>query len=864
MTAPDDPPSNELHAHDSQRIYQAAGNQYIFGQPPSAPPTIAYSLPRDTAAFTGRDEEVQRLINPIREALGDSGIIPIEAVDGMPGVGKTALAVHVGHLVKQDFPDGQLFMDLHAHTDGQAPVEPAVALEALLSADGVPPNQIPAGVDARTALWRGRMAGRKTLIIVDDAAGSTQVEPLLPGADRCLVIITSRRRLTGLSIRYAPMTLSLDTLTRDEGIALFIRLAGREPAPGDQEDIANLVHLCGFLPLTICLMAAKFSAEPQWSVAELVSDLTATQDRLAHLYAEDVAIPAVAFDLSYRDLPPARQRFFRRLGLHPGADFDAYAAAALDDIDRHDARRHLEALYEDHLVTQPVRGRYRMHDLIREYARARAWQDPPEEAEQAVTRLLGYYAYVAGVASHQVATRPLARTSVRPPATPDVSRPERARAWLRAEFANVMAGNAHANNRGLHRHVVALTAALAPLTRLTGPWHEAIAMHHAAALAAQAIGDRAGRADALWYLGVHLRRTGDYQGAGTVLRDALDIYRDLHERLGEADALKELGNLRRMTGRLTAADMALQSALAIYRDLGDRDGTAAALTTLGTLRFLANDCQDAARILTEALTIFQELGDRRGQAGALLNLGVIRRFTDDYPGALQALHGALAGYTDVGDRLGRANVRHNMGILHGQVEDYPEAARALREALESYQQLGDRLGQANALKQLAIVYRNTEDYPLSVESLREALAIYRDLGDRFGQADALNNLAEAQRLLGEFPAAMNALQRAQTLYRRLGSRLGQAKVANRTGALVLQCGEVGEAIRHYELARGLALEAQSPSEEAHALEGLAWCCLKQEDVESAATRLRQALAIYRRIGAPEATRAAALLDTLGA
>jgi transcriptional regulator with XRE-family HTH domain len=331
------------------------------------------TLPRDIAAFTGRQYELGQLMARWAEAAGEDGVVSVHAIGGMAGIGKTTFVVHAAHRLAGRFPDGQFFLPLHAHTPGSGPVEPADALVSLLLTAGVPAHQIPPGVDARAARWRDYAAGKKILLVLDDAAGHQQVRPLLPGTPGSLVLITSRRRLAALE---DADVVSLDTLTPPEAAGLLARLAGRAGVtPGDPA-VAQLAALCGYLPLAIGMAGRQLAHHPAWTPADLAADLAAARDRLELMAAENLSV-AAAFGLSYTDLDDAQRRLFHRLGLHPGPDIDAYAAAALDDTTVSQARRQLEALYDQHLITEPARGRYRFHDLLREHARALAAADDP-------------------------------------------------------------------------------------------------------------------------------------------------------------------------------------------------------------------------------------------------------------------------------------------------------------------------------------------------------------------------------------------------------------------------------------------------------------------------------------------------------
>jgi hypothetical protein len=336
---------------------------------PAGLPAVALrSLPRDTAAFTGRTRELDGLVAAVYGTAQSLGVVGIHAVDGMAGIGKTAFAVHAAHRLAVRFPDGQIFVHLHAHSAGQRPVDPADALAALLLAAGVAPQRIPPDLEARSAAWRGHLAGKKVLLVLDDAASTDQVRPLLPGSAGCLVLVTSRRKLTALE---EAVPIGLGTLPPGEAAVLFVRLAGRPGLQPGQRGVAEVAQLCGYLPLAIRLAGAGLRHHPAWTVSDLAAELATARDRLAALQAEDISV-AAAFDLSYQDLTAVQQRLFRRLGLHPGSDIDAYAAAALDGTDLHITRRRLGELYEHNLIGEPAHGRYRLHDLLREHAWALA------------------------------------------------------------------------------------------------------------------------------------------------------------------------------------------------------------------------------------------------------------------------------------------------------------------------------------------------------------------------------------------------------------------------------------------------------------------------------------------------------------
>jgi len=395
----------------------------VRGQAPGVAAAAAIrTLPRDTPNFTGRRQELAQLLEALVPAAADGGVVGIHAIDGMAGIGKTTLAVHAAHRLAERFPDGQFFLPLHAHTPGQRPVDPADALASLLLTAGLAPQQIPPGVEARAARWRGQVAGKKILLLLDDAASHQQVRPLLPGTAGSMVLVTSRRRLTALQ---DATVISLDILPSGEAAALMARLAARPGVRASDAAAGELSGLCGYLPLAIGMLASQLRHHPAWTPAELAANVTAARDRLALMHAEDVSVGA-AFGLSYTDLTAAQQRLFRRLGLCPGPSIDAYAAAALDGATLDAARRGLEGLYDQHLLTEPSPGRYQLHDLLREHARALAAADNPAESDAATGRLLDYYLHTALAAGRHFARPPAARRPAthrpRPPTCPTSGR----------------------------------------------------------------------------------------------------------------------------------------------------------------------------------------------------------------------------------------------------------------------------------------------------------------------------------------------------------------------------------------------------------------------------------------------------------
>jgi tetratricopeptide (TPR) repeat protein len=707
---------------------------------------VTFSLPPDTPAFTGRVTE----LHEITTAAGSGGAVAIHAVDGMPGVGKTALAVHAAHLLRDEFPDRQLFVNLHAHTPGKEPVRPEDALAGLLSATGADPRFVPADLDGRAAMWRNRLAGQRAVLVLDNADSSSQVSPLLPGSAGCLVLITSRRHLGDLPGAVAPAL--LDALRPGEAQEMFTRLAPR--AADDPGEVAILAELAGYLPLAISLLARVLARHPEWTLADLAAE---TRAGLLALTAEHDSI-AAAFSVSYQHLDPALQRLFCLLGVHPGTTTDAYAAAALAATSPGEATELLDALHAEGLLTETGHRRYGMHDLLRRYARHHAPSNlGAAGSQQALYRLLDYYQRAATLAETRLARQtrpgPVAGPPARLPAIPPLADAPHALAWARTERASVLACLDHASRAGEHARVIALTAGLAGLLRYDGPWPDAITRHTTAIQAARNLGDK----------------------------------------LAQANATSDLAEIRLLTGDYPAAAEALEHALATYREVGDQLGQANALTGLGIVCQLTDNYPGAAQALEQALGSYRHLGDRRGQANALTNLGIARELTGDYPGAAQALEQALRSYRHLGDRRGQANALTDLGVIRRATGDHPGATHALEQALDISRDLGNQLAQANALTHLGAVRQQTGNYPAATQALNQALSIFRDLGDRGGEAVTLNETGTLNRVSGDLAQAQQCHQQALDLARAIASPWDQAHALAGLGRCALTAGHTKEA-----------------------------------------------------------------------
>ena len=775
-----------LHARilagDTARVQVAA--RPPAGQAP-APTPVAARVPRQLPAapghFTGRYAELDLLTGlPDRFYAVTGGTVMVSAADGMAGIGKTAVALHAAHRLSDHFPDGQLFVDLHGYTKGHPPRKPGQALAAFLRVLGVPTGQIPEDTEECAALYRQCLADTRTLVVLDNAADEAQVRPLLPGHPGCLVLVTSRRRLRGLDDACG---LSLDLLPPADAVSLLRAVAGPDRIPAEDPLSDEIAQLCGRLPLALRIAGALLRHRPAWTLQRLAT-LLHDQHRQAQVLSDGERDLGTVFDLSYLALDEQHQRLFRRLGLVPGPDADAHAAAALLMCDPGLAAGLLEDLVDHNLLIACAHGRYRMHDLIRAHARTLADSDPHRLREDALDRLLHYYAHTARTASTPIARNPRAAPHGPAPAhSPVLHDPEVARTWLRIERDNLEAAHTHARTSALHRHALALAAGLAEILLTDGPFTHALDLHQSAATTAQRLGYPAARAAALKDLGVVRRQTGDLSGASDALTQSLETFRAIGDRFGEATALADLGLVRYATGDLPTATDALTEALEIFRAIGHRFGEATALTELGRVRRMTGDLSGATETYTRALEIFRAIGHRLGEAYALEILGEVRQTAGDLSGAAVAVTQALEISRAMGHRHREATALGTLGCIWRMTGDVSAAYDALNRAIEIFRAMGHRANEAWALNHYAATVAAGGDLPGALALYQQSLAMNRELNKPDDEAIALEGLGECLTASGNAEEGIMHLHHALEIAQRLGLRTDVYRIQDRLADL---------------------------------------------------------------------------------
>ncbi|MBC9713275.1 tetratricopeptide repeat protein [Streptomyces sp. TRM66268-LWL] len=719
--------------------------------PPDAPRPPRNDLPRDVPDFTGRADELDAVLAAVEASR-------VVAVDGMAGVGKTCLAVHAAHRLAETYPEAQLYLDLHGFTEGREPLGPDPALRTLLAALDVPSERIPqeGGIEPLAAVWRAELAHRRAVIVLDNAVDAEQVRPLLPGAGPSVALITSRNRLLGLD-EVPPV--SLDVLTPEESAELLTRASGDGGGPEgrlgrDPESTAEVLRLCGQLPLALRLAAARLRHRPGWTVGILVERM-----------AEGANEFDTAFAMSVRQLDHATGRFFRLLGLLPGETFDPYVAGALADLPPRTAREMLEDLLDAHLVQERAPGRYRLHDLVHQHARrACVEQDAQALRDKALGRVLDYYVHTAAAADAAMpflaGTR--APSAGEPPAAlPQFADKRAALFWYVTEYTNLMAAFEAAVATGADRHVCELP---------------------------------------------RFMRTYFARRCGTThLNFLFERSLDAAHRLGDpwqlAEAHSDLGFARYNAGRLAEADAAYASALPLVAETGDTRSQAELAMRRGYLKWDAGQVEEPLELFREAGALYEEAGSPAGaahakayEAWALLQLG----HPDE---AARLARAALAVPHDDPAWPPALTARITLGVALAS-EAPEEAMEHLRQALDLSREDGHRHNEAWCLNCLGVAQRRMGRYEEALASHREAFALLDALFEDHWKIHFLDDYAETCRLAGLTDQALQLHREALELAPRVGNRHAEA-LAHEGLAAVLEDTDPAAAERHREAGRAI-------------------------------------------------------------
>jgi tetratricopeptide (TPR) repeat protein/DNA-binding SARP family transcriptional activator len=690
-------------------------------------------LPRAISDFTGRAAAVEQLL-----ALASGDAVDVVLIDGMAGAGKTTLAVRVGHLLADRYSDGRLYIDLHGHSERE-PVEPSVALDSLLRQLGVPAERIPDSLDDRSAMWRAELSGRRALVVLDNAADSAQVLPLLSGGRPSLTLVTSRQRLSGVD---GAASLRLDVLSELEAVALLSRVVGAriDSDPGSASEVARL---CGYLPLALRLAAARLANRPQWSVADLAVRLREAGVPLAELAVPGRTVVA-AFTLSYRQLDERARSVFRRLGLHPAGDFGEHVAAALADLPLAETRSTLEDLVDAHLLETRTPGRYRLHDLLRDYAASLTDADPEGERDTALRRMTEVYLYATASASRlleryehcmELALEP---TSLVIPAITDL---DEARSWLAAERRNVLAVSRLADDRGWRREVCQLARVIWVHLHTESYVTDQVAVQERALAAASELGEAALLASAHNYLASGYWRQGRCADAAEHLEQAIMLRRRSGDRLGEVRSLANLAGVVAHLGRYTEALRYFEATLVLWQELGTGEGLVDGYAGLGNVLMQLGRYDESLAYLRQSLWLARRGGRPRELGIPLGELGRLRVLRGDLRLAMLLLRRALATKRSLNNRYGGAEVLSDLGLVHRGLRRYDEAVRHQREALAIMVDGGMLGGECLVLNRLGNTLFEARQLEEAHDLHRRVLHLAERINYRIEEARAHDGLA---------------------------------------------------------------------------------------------------------------------------
>lgn len=728
-------PSVELQQLHHAILNRDPALDAVRPSPPTAlPAPTPRELPADVAAFTGREEELA-LVAKVLATVSQPGPVVISAIDGVGGVGKSALALHAAHRVADLYPDGQLYVDLQGATAGLAPLDPLEVLGRFLRALGVAGDQVPDQVDEAAARFRSQVAGRRLLVVLDNAADQAQVRQLLPGTPGCGVLVTSRRSLFGLS---GADQLRLGLLSEAEAVALLRRLVGAERVAAEPSAAEEIARWCGYLPLALRIAAARLVARPEWPLARLAQRLSDTRQRLDELELAEVGVRA-SLAVSHEGLTGgddpverAAAEAYGLLGVWDGPQLSVGVAARLLDQPERHAERVLERLVDARLLDTPAPGRYQWHDLLRLYARedaAARYTEP--QRNSAIARVLRFYVATAWHSS--MLLRP---GDYRPEWIEDhwftggieFPNADAALEWLETERVNLLAAVTQA------AAVAELAAAAVPLAYalfgfLLDHHHlrDLAQVNQIALAAAQRIDDRAGQASALNDLGVAHERLESYDDALDYYQRSLAIRQEVGDHLGAAATLQHLGEAYGRLGRYDEAQGALRRGLTINRQVGNQAATAHNLLTLGMIYEQLDRCLEAQDCVEEAVDISREVGDPSGEERGLNALGTIYMRLGRHRTAHECVQQGIAMSRKAGHRWREAEGLYRLGTIHHAEQQYTEALDCYQQSRAICQELHHHDDEAEVLRELGVTLRALGRVDEARSRWQEALSIFEDL-----------------------------------------------------------------------------------------------------------------------------------------
>jgi DNA-binding SARP family transcriptional activator/tetratricopeptide (TPR) repeat protein len=839
---------------------------------------VPWQVRPDIADFTGRDEAVdtvERLLRGDRHSDNGTTAVVISAIAGKGGVGKTTLAVHVAHRLRAEFPDGQLYVDLQGA--GPDPVDAGTALTRFLRALGADDEALPTELDERVALYRATLTDRRVLVLLDNAADEAQLRPLIPAAPTCAVLVTSRSRLATLEGAYPVL---LDVLTFDAAVQLLARLAGVDRIHADPAAAAEIVELCGRLPLALRIAGAKLRARPHWDAERLARRLRDERGRLDELSIGDLEVRA-SLALSYQNAEARHRRAFRLLGLTTAPDFAPWVLAALLDEPLPAAEDLLDELVDQQLLEPAGRDvpgppRYRFHDLLRVVAREHLASDElPEVRDAARARLLATWLELARAAATGLEGMQGLRLEVETPTagpTADTALVERAAAapadWFEAESAGFFAAVEVAHAAAAWDLAVELAVLSVGFHEVQLDWRDRFRALELGLDAAARSGDPRAHAIVTWAIGELHRDRSRLTESMQWLSRALSAFTDLGDRRGEAYTLRALADAERAHGDLDDASAHIRRSIEAFGELGDVLGEAISLGSLALLRWSQGRVRDAVRDFDRCRELLETPSIRtpkstsealRWAADLYEDLGEWSLATDCYKNALPSLR-AVADHRDI------AYAHRGLGIIQAAQGRHHDAARSLDAALSRFREARSSRGEVETVLTAALRYA-AADPAVRPPFLGSRRAETRELvrsgmarADQYGETRIAAFAVHALGLLADPPEGLRLLADALRRVRALGQRRDEANVRLSLGDAHLAVGDHAAAATELSAALAMYREFELPYWTARALDRLGELHCRRGDTRYAVEAWQEALALFDRLGAADAER---VRDRLG-
>lgn len=745
-----------------------AGGTASAGSAVPPPPRVSRpaQLPARVGYFTGRARELAGLDRLLVEPGAEARIV---AISGPAGMGKTALAVQWAHGIRDRFPDGQLFLDLRGHEPATA-VAPTDALGQMLRGLGVPADRVPAELAEQTALYRSLLHDKRVLILLDNCRGADQVLPLVPANEASLLVVTSRRQLAALATYHAVHLVSLDVLAHADALALLGRVSGAERVDREPAAAAELVALCGRMPLALRIAAAILAASGDRPIGELATSLAA-ENRLDALAIEgDARSVRTVFASAYHGVSRDAARLFRRLGSHPGVTFSDHLAAAAADIPLAAARRCLAELATAHLISEAGAGRHRFHDLLRLYAQE-CGQLEDTTADRAVTvaRILDWYLAVAQAANRTLdpSRDRMVPTLTHPPRElPFAEDHTETLTFLDGERSNLVPLVRYAVGQGHDVAAYQLTYLLTGYFDFRGHWADRIDLCRLGVTAAQRHGDRFVESLMRGSLGLAFNAVHRFAEALDELRQSLRLARDGGDVRGQGNAHNNMAVAYSGLRRFDAAIDSFQQALALYT--ADEQVVAIALTlnNIGYIHARTGRTALSLDYLSRALRVIRRTGNQRLEAVVLHTMGQARLECGDHRRALTDLTRALEIRRRVGDRRFEAETLNHLGLAHLALGEHQAALSHLRRAVLVSRDAGDQHHEAVALNNTGLALLGVDEFEAAAAQFERALALRAQVPDGYEEAHVHRNLGRLYERRGDEVAAGRHRAAAIELYQR--------------------------------------------------------------------------------------------------